>query len=362
MVLSVFCASLVFGCTDFVVQSTDGAYVNGRSLEFGLELQSKIKVFPRKQRMVSQAPGQKSGLTWVSKYGYLGVMPLGMNFSFDGMNEAGLSFGYLWLPGVTQYPTVAPQELKSALDFIDFGAWALGNFATVAEVKEALKSVRIWGHVVPPLGVPPVHAAIHDAQGNSIVVEFIGGVMKVYDNPISVLTNSPPFDWHLANLPNYLNISPENPNPVEFRGVTLAPTGQGTGFLGIPGDWSPPSRFVKTVSLLRFAKEAANSAEAVILAEHLLNAVDIPLGDVRDPGKDTGDYTQWIVIKDMTKKVFYFRSYNDLVLKMVDMKKLNFDRESKNTLPVDMKKGYADVTDTLKGVEVTVSRIPAPTF
>src|SRR5579872_4469767 len=138
--LSLLCASMVFGCTDFVVQSMDGSFVNGRSLEFALDLQSKIKVFPRKQRMVSLAPGQKSGLSWVSKYGYLGVTPLGMNFSFDGMNEAGLSFGYLWLPGVTQYPTVAPQELKSALDFIDFGGWALGNFATVAEVKEALKT------------------------------------------------------------------------------------------------------------------------------------------------------------------------------------------------------------------------------
>jgi choloylglycine hydrolase len=345
--LSVLYASFIFGCTDFVVQSRDGAIVNGRSLEFGLDLQSKIKVFPRKQRMISQAPGQKSGLSWVSKYGYLGVTPLGMNFSFDGLNEAGLSFGYLWLPGVTQYPTVAPQDLKNALDFIDFGAWALGNFATVAEVKAALKTVRIWGHAVPPLGVPPVHAAIHDAEGNSIVVEFIGGVMKIYDNPISILTNSPPFDWQIANLQNYLNLSPENPNSVEFRGVTIAPPGQGTGLLGVPGDWSPASRFVKTFTLLRFAKQAENNEEAVILAEHLLNAVDIPLGDVRDPGKETGDYTQWVVIKDMTQKAFYFRSYNDLSLKRIDMKKLNFDRENKNSLPLDMKKGYSDITGSL---------------
>jgi choloylglycine hydrolase len=352
--VSVFFASLVFGCTDFVVQSTDGSFVNGRSLEFGLELQSKIKVFPRNQKMVSQAPGQKSGTSWVSKYGYLGITALGMNFTFDGMNEAGLSFGYLWLPGVTQYPTVAPQELKSALDFVDFGAWALGNFSTVSEVKAALKTVRIWGHVVQPLGVPPVHAAIHDAQGGSIVVEFVGGQMKVYDNPISVLTNSPPFDWQISNLQNYLNLTPQNPDPVTFRGVQIAPPGQGSGFLGLPGDWSPPSRFVKIATFLRFAKEPANSAEGVNLAEHLLNAVDIPLGEVRDPGKETGDYTQWIVIKDLTQKVFYFRSYSDLVLKMIDMKKLNFDRENKNSLSVDMKRGYFDVTESLKGREMTV--------
>ena len=130
----------------------------------------------------------------------------------------------------------------------------------------------------------------------------------------------------------------------------MAPVGQGSGFLGIPGDWSPPSRFVKTATYLRFAKETANSLEAVNLAEHFLNAVDIPLGEVRDPGKDTGDYTQWVVIKDLTQKVFYFRSYGDLVLKMIDLKKLNFDREMKNSLSVTVKKGYVDMTDRLGDV------------
>lgn len=343
-------ACSAYCCTDFVIQAQDGSFVNGRSLEFGVELQSRIKVFPRNQPMTSLAPGQKKGMQWVSKYGYLGVTALGMNFSFDGLNEKGVSFGYLWLPGVTQYPTVPAQQMKNALDFIDFGAWVLGNFATVAEVKDALNSVVIWGHAVPPLGVPPVHAAIHDAQGNSIVVEFIGGQMKVYDNPISVLTNSPPFDWQSANLQNYLNLNPQNPAQVTFRGVNISPPGQGTGFLGLPGDWSPSARFVKIATYLRFAKETANSSESVNLAEHLLNTVDIPLGTVQDPGKDVGDYTQWIVIKDLTQKVFYFRCYKDLVLKMVDMKKINFDRDVKNSLPVDLKRGYFDVTDQLSGL------------
>ncbi len=347
-VLFLFLASYACACTDFTVQSRDGSIINGRSLEFGLDLQSKIKVFPRNQPFVSQAPGQKKGMQWVPKYGYLGVTALGMNFSFEGLNEAGLGFGYLWLPGITQYPTVPAQEMKNALDFVDFGAWLLGNFSSIAEVKRALKTVRIWGHSVPGLGLPPVHAAIHDAQGNNLVVEFIGGEMRVHDNPISVLTNSPSFDWHLANLQNYLNLNPQNPDPVSFKGVNLSPLGQGFGFLGLPGDWTPASRFVKIVSYLRFAKQTINRVDAVNLAEHLLNAVDIPLGEVRDPGKETGDYTQWIVIKDLTQKVFYFRSYNDLALKMIDLKKINFERELNVSLSVDTRKGYFDVTDLFK--------------
>ena len=169
-------------------------------------------------------------------------------------------------------------------------------------------------------------------------------MMQIYDNPISVLTNSPPFDWQMSNLQNYLNLKPENPDPILFRGVPIGPPGQGSGFLGMPGDWSPPSRFVKIATYLRFAKQTASCMEAVNLAEHLLNTVDIPLGEVRDPGKETGDYTQWIVIKDLTQKVFYFRSYSDLVLKSVDMKKLNFDQKISHHIPIDVKKGYLDVT------------------
>lgn len=341
--------SVAHACTDFTIQAKDGTWVNGRSMEFALELQSMIKVFPRNQRITSQNPDRKKGLEWTSKYGYVGVTALGMNFAFEGLNETGLSFGYLWMPGYTQYPAVGLQEMKKALDFTDFGAWVLGNFSTVDEVKEALNGVKIWGHPVPPLGIPPVHAAIHDAQGNNIVVEFVGGEMKVYDNPISVLTNSPPFDWQTTNLQNYLNLSATNAGPITFRGKNIELQGQGNGFLGIPGDWTPPSRFVKMATYLRFAKQPVNGIEGVNLAEHLLNTVDIPLGEIRDEGKDTGDYTQWIVIKDLTQKIFYFRSYKDLCLKMIDLKKLDFDKGSSKGLSVNAGKGYVDMTDALGG-------------
>ena len=347
--LTLFCCSSIYSCTDFVVQAQDGTLIDGRSLEFAQELQSLFKVYSRGQRMSSQNPQKKKGLEWLSKYGYLGVTCFGTNISFDGLNEAGLSFGYLWLPGVTQYPTVAPQEMKMALDFADFGAWVLGNFSSVEEIKEALKEVRIWGHPVPPLpGTPPVHAAIHDAAGNHLVVEFVGGEMKVYDNPISVLTNSPPFDWQMTNLQNYLHLDAENADPINFKGLEIHPPGQGSGMMGIPGDWTPPSRFVKTATYLRFAKAAANAMEGVNLVEHLLNTLDIPQGEIVEKGQDGGDFTQWIVIKDLTHKVFYFRSYKDLCLKKIDLKKLDFNTPSKKTLSLEVSKGYIDVTEALR--------------
>src|SRR5579872_3850208 len=173
-------SSLIYGCTDFVIVATDQTLVNGRSLEFATDLQSTLKVFPRGQRVSSSDPDRRKGLEWVSKHGYLGVTALGMNITFDGMNEKGLSYGALWLPGFTQYLSVAPEERKMALDFVDLGAWVLGNFASVEEVKVALKDVRVWGHPVPPLpGIPPLHIAVHDAQGNHLVIEFVGGKLQV---------------------------------------------------------------------------------------------------------------------------------------------------------------------------------------
>lgn len=344
IVALLFLGSSLFACTDFVVQATDGTFVNGRSLEFAQDLQSAIQIFPRNQKVISKNPQGGNGTQWMNRYGYLGVTPLGMGFSFDGMNEKGLSFGYLWLPGVTQYPTVPPGQMGQALDFVDLGDWLLGNFATVAQVKGALKNVYVWGHEVPQLGLPPIHVAVHDAMGNHLVIEFIGGKMVVSDNPISVLTNSPPFDWHIMNLQNYLNLNASNPNSITFRGVPIGPLGQGSGFLGIPGDWSPPSRFVKIATYLRFAKAAATGLDGVNLAEHLLNSVDIPLGEVRDPGKETGDYTQWVVIKDQSQKVFYFRTYEDLSLKMIDLKKIDFNRGSGKKLSLNLSRGYLDVT------------------
>ncbi len=340
-----FAVSSLFACTDFLVQTGDGAYINGRSLEFGMDLQAKIKLFPRNQKMISQAPDRKKGVSWTSKYGYLGVIGMGKNFSFDGMNEEGLSFGYLWLPGVTEYPVLGGDEMRRGLDFIDLGAWALGQFSSVAEVKMGLKNVAIWAHPVPPLpGTPPVHAAFHDREGNSLVIEFVGGKMKVYDNPIGILTNSPPFDWQMINLSNYLHLNALNAEAITQSGVTLVPPGEGSGLLGMPGDWSPPSRFVKVATFLRFVEEAETADSGINLAEHLLNSVDIPLGAIRD-GNGSRDFTQWAVIKDLTRRVFYFRSYKDLTLKKIDLRKCNLDMAS-SSLSIDAKAGYFNVTDS----------------
>jgi len=274
----------------------------------------------------------KTGLKWKSKYGYLGLDADNMPLAVDGINETGFSLGLLWLPG-TVYQDVPGATPEVAMSVVDIGHWILGNFKTVAEVKAAIGNVRVWAPKLADWGgTPTAHLALHDAQGNSVVIEFVDGQQKIYDNPGRVLTNAPTFDWQTTNLRNYIHVSAANAQPAAIRGSVLAPPGQGGGFLGIPGDWTPPSRFVRTTAMLAFAKAVKDAPAGVNLAQHVLNAVDIPLGDVREAtGElDHSDYTQWIVVKDLTNRVLYFRSYDNLTLRAIDLKKLNFTEGTKS--------------------------------
>jgi choloylglycine hydrolase len=199
----------------------------------------------------------------------------------------------------------------------------------VNEVRDALKDVVVWAETVPQLGsFSPLHYVIHDATGKSIVVEFVGGKMHVYDNHVGVLTNSPTYDWHVQNLRNYANLTAVNAPPVKIGNATYAGTGQGSGLHGLPGDPTPPSRFVMAAATAYLADKPRDAAEALIVAEHLINRVDIPKGLVRDysdGGKPMGDYTQWTTFRDHANKVYYWKTYNNPGLKAVDLKTLDFD-------------------------------------
>jgi choloylglycine hydrolase len=145
-----------------------------------------------------------------------------------------------------------------------------------------------------------------------------------------------------------VNLEPYDIESRQIGDVKFNPAGSGSGWLGLPGDWTPPSRFVRTAMIVHSADKAKNAAEAVNLAEHILNAVDIPRGVIKTKGpvnKDLVDYTQWIVIKDLTNRVLYFRSYDNLTLRKVDMKKLSFKPGAlTKVLPINSKNEVVDVT------------------
>ncbi|MCP5469174.1 MAG: choloylglycine hydrolase family protein [Chlamydiales bacterium] len=324
-----------WACTDFVVQATDKSSVVGRSMEFGLNLESQVLIQPKNTLMQSRVFNGLAGMKWRVQYAYIGMTALGQDWLVDGMNEAGLSIGALWFPG-SDYPKVDESIPQKTIALEDLGDWILSSFETIDEVKKAIHDVQVWPHDLPKLNsIPPLHLSLHDAQGNSAAIEFLDGKLMFFDNPVGVLTNAPKLEWHLTNLPNYINLSAMQKEKASFDGLVLHPPGQGFGMLGVPGDWTPPSRFVRIATFKNFANTPKNAQENVTLALHLLNTVDIPYGAVRNVDKEHYDYTQWIVVKDLSNGDLYYRTYRDLDVYRINLQEeLRKGRNTQRKLPV----------------------------
>ena len=228
--------------------------------------------------------------------------------------------GALWFPG-SEYPKVSNNSSKVRIGALDLTEWLLGTFGTVDEVKAGLQMVQVVAQTIPEVEGPlPLHFSLHDRLGKNLVIEFIDGQMEVSDNIVGVLTNAPKFEWHTTNLRNYINLSAINVKPVKLDGSVLDQTGQGSGLLGIPGDWTPPSRFVKMAVFKNFVTKVKDAKKNVNLAFHLLNTVDIPYGTIQDASGKNFDYTQWIVVKDLINDRLYYRTYEDLDIRVIDLK------------------------------------------
>ncbi len=309
----------IYGCTDFLLTDRNGDCVVGRSMEFAPDLKSEIFVQAGRGQNCQSMIGQKKAFSWQQKYAILGINVFGNNqFVVDGMNGQGLSVEYLWFPGA-KYPELVPGKMNNTINLYDVGSWLLGTCATVAEVEAKLKGVFVFapGFSGGDLsGVLPLHLSIHDRKGNSLVVEFIDGQMKIMRNKVGVLTNSPSFDWHVTNLNNYVGLSGMDRNPDKFGGLALSPTGQGSGLSGLPGGYTPPARFVRIAFLKLFADVARDAEKNKNLAWHLLNTVDIPYGVIKTSDGHIGDFTQWAIVKDLKNGILFYRTYDNLIPQM----------------------------------------------
>jgi penicillin V acylase-like amidase (Ntn superfamily) len=275
-------------------------------------------------------------MSWTVKYGYVGMNGFGVDLIAEGMNQMGLSAGALWLVD-SVYQTVTTPSV--AVDIAMLTEWIVGNFATCAEVAAAVANpavVQVWAGKLQEQSLDPLHIAVHDATGASLVIEYTGGQPMVYQNPIAVLTNNPTFDWHLSNIGCYASLTSLDVGSVTIDGNVYPQSGHGSGLRGIPGDYTPPSRLMKIAYLKQYATQAANAKEAHNLALHLLNSVDIAKGVVSyaDKGKTSCDYTQWAVVKDLTNLLFSFRFYGELDPLTIDLKAIDFSTVQTGRIPL----------------------------
>ncbi|MCD4784911.1 MAG: choloylglycine hydrolase family protein [Candidatus Eremiobacteraeota bacterium] len=323
LVAVLFVQGASFACSSFRLSAKDGSVVFGRSMEFPIDIESSIWIVPRGTKYSITNNDGVAGLSWTSKYGVLGIDGYKVKNSFvDGFNEKGLSVSGLMFDS-SIYQKVVPGKY---IPFDMLGTWALGNFATVDEVKKALPNIIVTDTSVEKLKGMGFHFFIDDPGGKGIVVEYIDGKLRVFDNKVGVMTNCPDYNWQMNNLRNYINLNAHDIEPKTINGVEIIPTGVGSGMLGLPGDWSPPSRFIRLAIASSNALPAKNSIEAINLAKHLLNIVDIPKGVIKEnpkPSVEIYGFAQWIIVKDLTNKVLYFKTYTNPVWRSVDLKKFS---------------------------------------
>lgn len=355
--LRIFTAILIFllhqlnACTGIRMTAQDGTSLNGRTLEFATIIDAYACVIPRNFAFIGKT-SRGNGLHYTSKYAVAGVYCFQDQVVMDGVNEKGLSCGAFYFPGFASYVHIDENNQSKAISPIEFPNWILTQFSSLDEVKNALHSIVIaptvaqeWGPVPPPF-----HYIIYDKQGNSLVVEPIDGALTTYENKIGAFTNSPPFDWHLMNLRNFIHLTPFNAAPITLRGENLAPFGQGSGLIGIPGDFTPPSRFVRAAIFSSIAIAAKNTEELVGQTFHILNQFDIPMGVVRqkEGNQIATDYTQLTSVKDPNGLRYYFKSYDDQTIKWISLKDFDLHAKTIKSVEIKGKNPTFNVSNTLR--------------
>ena len=313
---------------------------------------SRVAIFPRGHKFTGLTPDGLIGKSWTGTYGFVGLDMINKEYVADGMNEKGLAAGMFYHPGFAEYPEYEPPKAKDSITAFDLVNFVLSQFSTVEEVLAGLKTVAVVPVVEMAIGIPlPGHWMITDPSGASIVVEFTGGQLKIYGNDLGVITNAPNYDWHLINLRNYINLSAVELPSKKIVDLDFTALGGGSGMIGLPGDFTPPSRFVRAVAWTQTARSTQNADETVYELFRILDNFNLPLGSAEGPGSSEKlegmrSSTIWTTALDLTDKVFYYHTQHNRRVRKLVLGELDFANHFKKItfLPLDEKK-QQDVLD-----------------
>ena len=339
------------GCTGIVHRAESGDWVYARTMEFGDNLLTFDLLFvPRGFNQTAMTTNGSPGFKWVTKYAFVGFNPFGLPIVGDGINEKGVACGCFYLPGWAEYEKAAPGS-ASVISNLDFVSWVLGNFATVEEVRKALKQTKVVGVTYKSWGiVPPLHYMIADRKGDRAIVEYTGGTLKLYDGTLGVITNAPTYDWHVSNARNYIGLRALNEPSVMINDKELSQFGQGSGALGLPGDFTPPSRFIRAAFLNQVVLSGSDALSEILRAFKILNQFDIPKGAVKEiaDGESRYDVTLWTSAADLSGKRYFFHTARNRAIQVVDLMKLELNGKNMKSISIDQPEAIANITDKLE--------------
>ena len=338
-------------CTGIRLKGADNTAVYGRTMEWGaFDLESRVLIVPRGHEFTGSTPDGKPGARWTSHHGLVGLDGLNQPFLLDGINDKGLACGAFYFPSFSEYEAYNPAEADKSIGSAEVVHYILSHCASVDETREALEQVKVVPVVLPALGFAlPLHFLVVDASGRSLVIEYVsGGEPKLYHNSLGVITNAPPFEWHLINLRNYVNLSPVAIQSRKLKGIDFSPLGAGSGMLGLPGDFTPPSRFIRAVAFTQTARPTRGGLDTVTEVFRILDSFNIGVGSGEGSDMDTGDSmlasTQWTTAADTRNLVYYYHTAYNRRVRMIDLRAIDFNVDEVTVLPLDAKR-EEDVND-----------------
>lgn len=312
-------------CTAMSYHTKDHYF--GRTLDVECSYGEQVVIMPRCFPLSFRKAGQmKQHFALMGMAAVVQVQPL----YFDAVNEYGLAMAGLNFPGQAVY--FSPQEGKENIAPFELIPYLLGQCKTVDEVKEKLKNMNIintpFSESMP---LTPLHWMIADKE-KAIVAESVKEGLKVYDNPEGVMTNSPSFDYHMMHLSDYMQLS-NQPAENRFGGDALKAYSRGMGAMGLPGDWSSASRFVRAAFVKMNSTVEKSELASVGQFFHMLGSVSVPKGCMQ---LEDGQYqiTSYTSCMNLDRKVYYYTTYENNRLSAVNLHRFKMDGTELKCFPL----------------------------
>lgn len=313
-------------CTAATYKTKD--FYFGRTLDYEFSYGEEIVVMPRNFPISFRHMGEMK-----HHYALIGMAHLAGNFPlfYDAINEKGLGMAGLNFVSNADYKPFAPG--KDNVAPFEFIAWILSQCTSVKEARLLLDKINLVNTPFSDqLPLAQLHWIIAD-QEEAITVESIKEGLKVYDNPAGVMTNNPSFDQQMHNLSNFMNLSPKSPSNHFSGKLNLATYSRGMGALGLPGDLSSQSRFVRVAFVKLNSISGDSESESVSQFFHILGSVDQQRGCC-DVGEEKYEYTIYTSCCNASKGIYYYTSYENHQISGVDMHRENLDGDSLSRFPL----------------------------
>ena len=345
LLISVLIGQPLVACTGITLRASDGSVIFARTMEWGtFDLKSNFVIIPRGLEFSSKIGDGQVGVEWKTKYGAVGMDFLGKNHLVDGMNEKGLSVNVFYHPGFADYPAVVPEKQAQTIETLDLCQYLLTTCSNIEDVQSSMNEISVVGVVEEAIGIaPPIHLMCTEPSGEAIVIEFANKGVQIFDAKLGCLTNSPTYDWHVTNLRNYLNLSATALPTRRLEDMDFSPLGGGSGMIGLPGDFTPPSRFVRAVAFTQSARKTETGKETMYEAFRILDNFNVPLGAAEGEGeartKGMRSSTCWTSAYDTKNRVMYFHTMHNRRVRQVDLNSIDFSQAREVTrVALDPKK------------------------